>query len=36
MAARQGPLRVSAFHPELTDDRRMHRFFQALIEERVA
>jgi 5'-phosphate synthase pdxT subunit len=36
VAARQGPLLVSAFHPELTEDLRMHRFFQALIEERAS
>jgi 5'-phosphate synthase pdxT subunit len=36
VAARQGRLLVSAFHPELTDDLRMHRFFQALIEGRAA
>jgi len=24
---RQGPVMVSAFHPELTDDRRIHRLF---------
>jgi pyridoxal 5'-phosphate synthase pdxT subunit len=36
VAARQGRLLVSAFHPELTDDLRMHRFFQRLIEERAA
>ena len=36
VAARQGRLLVSAFHPELTDDLRMHRYFQAMIEERSA
>jgi pyridoxal 5'-phosphate synthase pdxT subunit len=36
VAARQGRLLVSAFHPELTDDLRMHRYFQALIGERSA
>jgi len=36
VAARQGGLLVSAFHPELTGDLRMHRFFQALIEERAS
>jgi 5'-phosphate synthase pdxT subunit len=36
VAARQGRLLVSAFHPELTDDLRMHRFFQRLIEERAS
>lgn len=24
---RQGPVLVASFHPELTDDRRLHRFF---------
>lgn len=36
VAARQGRLLASAFHPELTDDLRMHRFFQALIDEQAA
>jgi 5'-phosphate synthase pdxT subunit len=27
VAARQGNILVSAFHPELTDDERMHRYF---------
>lgn len=27
VAARQGNLLVSSFHPELTDDARMHRYF---------
>ncbi len=27
VAARQGNLLVSTFHPELTDDRRFHRYF---------
>ncbi len=31
---RQGPVLVSAFHPELTDDRRLHRYFVSTIEER--
>jgi len=31
---RQGPVLVSAFHPELTDDRRLHRFFVSMIEKR--
>jgi len=30
VAARQGTLLASAFHPELTDDDRMHRFFLEL------
>ena len=28
---RQGPILVAAFHPELTDDRRVHRMFIDLI-----
>ena len=36
VAARQGRLLASAFHPELTDDLRMHRFFQALIDGQAA
>jgi pyridoxal 5'-phosphate synthase pdxT subunit len=31
---RQGPVLVSAFHPELTDDRRVHRLFVSMIEEK--
>ncbi len=27
VAARQGPLLVTCFHPELTDDDRLHRYF---------
>ena len=27
VAARQGPLLATAFHPELTDDQRLHRLF---------
>ena len=27
VAARQGNMLVTAFHPELTDDRRLHRWF---------
>ena len=39
VAARQGHpkgvcLLVTAFHPELTDDLRLHRYFLALVEER--
>lgn len=30
VAARQGHLLVTAFHPELTDDDRMHRYFLRL------
>jgi 5'-phosphate synthase pdxT subunit len=32
VAARQGKLLVSAFHPELTDDARFHRYFVKLAE----
>ncbi|MHB8439567.1 MAG: pyridoxal 5'-phosphate synthase glutaminase subunit PdxT [Acidimicrobiales bacterium] len=31
---RQGQVLVSAFHPELTDDRRLHRMFVTMIEQR--
>jgi 5'-phosphate synthase pdxT subunit len=34
VAARQGHLLATAFHPELTDDPRLHRYFLALVEER--
>jgi 5'-phosphate synthase pdxT subunit len=33
VAARQGPLLVSSFHPEMTDDPRMHRYFLRVVEE---
>ncbi len=33
---RQGPVLVSAFHPELTDDRRLHRYFVSMVEQRSA
>lgn len=33
VAARQGSLLVTAFHPELTDDLRFHRYFLRLAEE---
>ncbi len=32
--ARQGHLLAGAFHPELTDDRRIHRYFLRMVEER--
>jgi len=32
VAARQGNLLVTSFHPELTDDDRMHRYFLSLVE----
>jgi 5'-phosphate synthase pdxT subunit len=34
VAARQGPLLVSSFHPELTDDARMHRYFVDMVRNR--
>lgn len=33
VAARQGSVLVAAFHPELTDDDRLHRRFLALLDE---
>ena len=33
VAARQGHLLVTSFHPELTDDPRMHEYFVSLVEE---
>jgi 5'-phosphate synthase pdxT subunit len=32
VAARQGNLLVSAFHPELTDDLRFHQYFLGMVE----
>ena len=32
VAARQGRVLVTAFHPELTGDRRLHRLFAAMVE----
>jgi pyridoxal 5'-phosphate synthase pdxT subunit len=34
VAARQGHLLVSSFHPELTDDPRLHRYFVEMVESR--
>lgn len=31
--ARQGPVLVASFHPELTSDRRIHRYFVDLVKE---
>ncbi len=31
VAARQGRVLVTAFHPELTDDTRLHELFVAMI-----
>jgi pyridoxal 5'-phosphate synthase pdxT subunit len=33
VAVRQGRVLATAFHPELTDDRRLHRLLLALVEE---
>jgi len=32
VAARQGNLLVTAFHPELTSDTRFHRYFLAMVD----
>ena len=32
VVAQQGNLLVSAFHPELTDDERIHRYFIEIVE----
>jgi 5'-phosphate synthase pdxT subunit len=32
VVCRQGTVLASAFHPELTSDRRLHRFFLAMVE----
>ncbi|HTP59156.1 MAG TPA: pyridoxal 5'-phosphate synthase glutaminase subunit PdxT, partial [Spirochaetia bacterium] len=32
VAARQGTLLATAFHPELTDDGRVHRYFLDMID----
>jgi len=34
VAARQGKLLVSSFHPELTDDTRFHQYFLDIVSER--
>ena len=36
VAVRKGPLLGTAFHPELTDDPRVHRYFMAMVEEAAA
>jgi pyridoxal 5'-phosphate synthase pdxT subunit len=36
VAARQGHWLATSFHPELTDDERMHRYFLSLIRETAA
>ncbi len=34
VAARQGHLLATSFHPELTDDDRMHRYFSEMVQHR--
>jgi 5'-phosphate synthase pdxT subunit len=34
VVCRQGPVLVTAFHPELTDDRRLHALFVSMVENR--
>lgn len=36
VAAQQGHLLATAFHPELTDDQRVHRYFIYLVEDSLA
>jgi 5'-phosphate synthase pdxT subunit len=36
VAARQGKLLATAFHPELTDDGRVHRYFLEMIDGQAA
>ena len=36
VAAKQGKLLVTSFHPELTNDDRMHRYFLSLVEPNTA
>jgi 5'-phosphate synthase pdxT subunit len=33
VVCRQGPVLVTAFHPELTGDRRLHRLFVEMTKE---
>jgi len=35
VAVQQGKLLATAFHPELTDDERVHRYFLSLLKQRV-
>jgi 5'-phosphate synthase pdxT subunit len=35
VVCRQGTVLASAFHPELTSDRRLHRLFLAMVEREV-
>lgn len=34
--ARQGNMIASAFHPELTEDRRVHQYFLSIVDEQLA
>ncbi len=34
IAVRQGPLLATSFHPEMTDDSRVHRYFVSMVRER--
>jgi 5'-phosphate synthase pdxT subunit len=34
VAVRQGPAMATAFHPELTGDRRVHKLFVDMVRER--
>jgi 5'-phosphate synthase pdxT subunit len=34
VAVRQGPVLATAFHPELTGDRRIHELFVNMVRER--
>lgn len=34
--ARQGNMLASAFHPELTEDRRVHQYFLSIVDEQMA
>lgn len=36
VTARQGNLLVSSFHPELTDDYRLHQYFADMVEDSIA
>ena len=35
VAVRQGPLLATAFHPELTGDRRVHALFVSMVREQL-
>lgn len=36
VTARQGNLLACSFHPELTDDYRLHQYFADMVEDRIA